>query len=74
MKNEVAALNATQVEMSATQDKNWLFIQRHLSVHEENFQIVRDLDQLLFANQQSNFNFDTVFSLLAMIHAGVKRY
>ena len=31
-------------------------------------------NQLLFANQQLNFNFDTVSSLLSMIHASVKSY
>ena len=38
------------------------------------FIFLRDCDQLLFANQQINFNFDTVSSLLSMIHASVKSY
>ena len=45
---------------------NWLF--------EQNFHILSDCDKLLFANQQLNFNFDTVSSLLSMIHASVKSY
>ena len=35
---------------------------------------LRDCDQLLSANQQLNFNFDTVSSLLSMIRASVKNY
>ena len=38
------------------------------------FYILRDYDQLLFAKQQLDFNFDTVSSLLSMIHASVKSY
>ena len=45
-----------------------------MAVYEQNFHILRDCDQLLFANQQLNFNFDTVSSLLSMIHASVKSY
>ena len=72
--NELAALNAIQSAMAATQDKNWIIIQEQLAVYEQNFHILRDCDQLLFANQQLNFNFDTVSSLLSMIHACVKSY
>ena len=60
--------------MAATQDQNWAIIQEQLAVYEQNFHILRDCDQLLFANQQLNFNFDTVSSLLSMIHASVKSY
>ena len=74
VENELAALNAIQSEMAATQDQNWAIIQEQLAVHEQNFHILRDCDQLLFANQQLNFNFDTVSSLLSVIHASVKSY
>ena len=74
VENELAALNAIQSEMAATQDKNWVIIQEQLAVYELNFLILRDCDQLLFANHQLNFNFDTVSSLLSMIHASVKSY
>ena len=60
--------------MAATQDKNWVIIREQLAVYEQNFLTLRDCDQLLFAHQQSNFNFDTVSSLLSMIHASVKSY
>ena len=59
---------------SATEDKNWVIIQEQLAVYEQNFHILRNCDQLLFANQQPNFNFDTVSSLISMIHATVKSY
>ena len=74
LEKELAVLNAIQSEMAATQDKNWVIIQEQLAVYEQNFHILRDCDQLLFANQQLNFNFDTVFSLLSMIHASVESY
>ena len=74
VENELAALNAIQSEMATTQDQNWAIIQEQLAIYEQNFHILRDFDQLLFANQQLNFNFDTVSSLLAMIHASVKSY
>ena len=60
--------------MAATQDKNWVIIQEQLAVYEQNFHILRDCDQRLFANQQLNFIFDTISSLLSMIHASVKSY
>ena len=74
VENELTALNAIQTEMAATQDKNWFIIQEQLASCEQNVHILRDCDQLLFANQQLNFNFDTVSSLLSMIHASVKNY
>ena len=74
VENELPALNAIQPEMAATKDKNWVIIQEQLAVYEQNFHILRDCDQLFFANQQLNFNFDTVSSLLSMIHASVKSY
>ena len=74
VKNELAALNAIQSGMAATQDNNWVIIQEQLAVFEQNFHVLHDCDQLLFANQQLNFNFDTVSSLLSMIHASVKSY
>ena len=74
VENQLVALNAIQSEMAATQDKNWVIIQEQLAVYEQNFHILRDGGQLLFANQQLNFNFDTISSLLSMIHASVKSY
>ena len=74
--SELTALNDIHSEMAAIQDKKWVIIQKQLAVYEQLFfeLILRDSDQLLFANQQLNFNFDTVSSLLLMIHASVKSY
>ena len=52
--------------MGRKQDKNRVLVPQELKVYEENFLILYDSDQLLFANPQSNFNFDTVTSSLAM--------
>ena len=74
VETEIAALNAIQSDMAATQDKNWVIIQEQLAVYEQKFHILRDCDKRLFANQQLIFNFDTVSSLLSMIHASVRGY
>ena len=74
MENELAALQAIQAEMSRTQNTNWAITQEQFDIYADNFNILRDCDQLLFANQQLNFNFDTISSLLAMIHASVKSF
>ena len=60
--------------MVSTQEKNWVLIQEQLAVYEHNFHNLRNCDQLLFANQQLNFNFPTLSSSLSMIHANVKSY
>ena len=74
VKNELAALNAIQAEMSATQNRNWEIIQEQFDVFEHNFHILRDCNQMLFSNQQLNFNFDTLSSLLSMVHASIKAF
>ena len=74
VENELAALYSIQKEMAETQNKNWAIIQEQFDVFQHNFHILRDCTQLLFSNQQLNFNFDTLSSLLAMIHASVKSY
>ena len=63
VENELAALNAIQSEMAATQDKNWVIIQKQLAIYEKTLHILPDCDQLLIANQQLNVNCDTVSSL-----------
>ena len=74
VENELAALHDIQRELVATQDTNWNIIQQQFDIFEHNFHVLRDCNQLLFSNQQLNFNFDTLSSLLAMIHASVKSY
>ena len=41
---------------------------------EKNIHILGDCEQLLFSNQQLNFNFDTMASLLSVIYADIKSY
>ena len=72
--NELAAINEIQAAMIATQNKNWALIEQQFAVFERNFHVLRDCDQMLFSNQQLNFNFDTLSSLLSMIHASVKSF
>ena len=74
VENEVAALNAIQSEMAATQDKNRVINQEQLASCDQSFNFLIDCDQLFFANQHFNFNFGTVFFRLSMIHVSVKSY
>ena len=74
IENELAAINEIQADMTATQNKNWALIEQQFAVFERNFHVLRDCDQMLFSNQQLNFNFDTLSSLLSLIHASVKSF
>ena len=67
-------LTQYSLKMAATQDKNWVIIQKQLAIYEQNFNTLRDCDQLLIAKQQPNFIFGAVSSLVLMIHASVKSY
>ena len=60
--------------MIETQNKNWAIIEEQFKVFEGNFHILRDCTQMLFSNQQLNFNFDTAASLLSMLYTDVKSY
>ena len=70
----MAGLNAIPLEMATTQDKHWVIIQGQLAIYEQKFHILRDCDQLLFANQQPNFTFDAISCLLSLIHDSVKSH
>ena len=72
--NDLLVLNAIQAEMASTQNRTWANVQERFDVFEQNFHIHRDCIQMLFSNQQLNFNFDALCSLLAMIHASIKSY
>ena len=60
--------------MTETQNKNWSIIEEQFNVFEGNFHVLRDCTQMLFSNQQLNFNFDTAASLLSVLYADVKSY
>ena len=51
-----------------------IVIQEDFEVFKQNIHILRDCDQLLFTRQHINFNYDTVYSLLAIRFAIVKSY
>ena len=74
VENDVTALNALHSEMAATQVRNWVLIGEHLAIYEQDFHFSPDCDQLSFANEQLNFNFDKVSFLLSVIQASVKNY
>ena len=72
--NELATLHKIQNELIENQNRNWEIIQKQFKVFEKNIRLLQDCDQLLFSNQQINFNFDTAASLLNMIYSDVKSY
>ena len=74
MKMNWRPLHDIQRELVDTQNKNWALIQQQFDVFEHNFHVLQDCNQLLISNQQLNFNFDTLSSLLAMIHASIRSY
>ena len=61
-------------EMQVNQNKNCRVVQDELDIFEKNFQLFRDCTQMLFSNQQFNFNFDTVASSLSILYADIKSY
>ena len=73
-KKNCRLLKQINLKWPQPQDKKWVIIQEYLVLYEHNFHVLRFGDQLLFANQEPNFNFETVSSLLSKIHASVKSY
>ena len=72
--NEIAKVSKIQQEMQDNQNKNWKVVQDQFDIFEKNFHLLRDCTQMLFSNQQLNFNFDTVASLLSILYADIKSY
>ena len=60
--------------MQENQNKNWKIVEQHFEIFQNNFHVLRDGTQILFSNQQFNFNFDTAASLLCTLYADVKSY
>ena len=60
--------------MQENQNKNWKIVQQQFEIFQNNFHVLRDCTQMLFSNQQLNFNFDTAASLLNILYADVKSY
>ena len=59
--------------MQDNQNKNWK-VQDQFDIFEKKFHLLRDCTQMLFLNQQFNFNPDTVASLLSTLYAEIKSY
>ncbi len=72
--NELAEITKIQREMRDNQNRNWKVIQQQFETFQSNFHILRDCTQVLFSNQQLNFNFDTIASLLSIIYADIQSY
>ena len=72
--NDLAAMNAVQAEIASNQNRNWAIIPEQFDACEKTFHIRPLCNQMLFSNQQLNFDFDTLSSLLAMIDASIKSY
>ena len=67
-------MNAIHTRITSTQNRKWAIIQEEFKSFEQKIHIRRDCTKMLFSNEQLNFNFDLLSSLLAMIHAGIRRY
>ena len=72
--NELEEIQKIQNEIMKNQNENWKIIEDQFEVIEKNFHLLRDCTQMLFSNQQLNFNFDTVASLLSILYADIKSY
>ena len=60
--------------MQETLNKNWEIIEEQFEVFQHIFHVLRDCNQVLFSNQQFNFNFDTIASFLSVLYADIKSY
>ena len=72
--NELEEIQKTQTEMQNNQNQNWKIVEKQFEIFEENIHILRDCNELLFSNQQLNFNFDTVAALLNVLYSDIKGY
>ena len=70
--NELGEKQKTQTEMQNNQNQNWKIVEKQFEIFEENIHILRDCNELLFSNQQFNFNFDTVAALLNVLYSDIK--
>ena len=71
---EFVALKSVKKVLLEVQSRNWEFIQERFEFIEHNIHVLRDCDQLLFSRQRITFNYDTIFSLLAVNFANMKSY
>ena len=72
--NKLAEIEEAQQQMTETQNNNWKIIEEQLQAINTSFHVLRDCTQMLFSNQQLNFNFNTTASLLSLLYSDVKSY
>ena len=60
--------------METNQNRNWDIVEQQFEVFNNNFHILRDCSQILYTQQQLNFNYDTVTALLLTLYADIKSY
>ena len=60
--------------METNQNRNWDIVEQQFEIFNKNFHILRDCTQLLYTQQQLNFNYDTVTALLLTLYADIKSY
>ena len=72
--NKLKEVEEAQQQMVETQNQNWQLIEEQFNAISMNFHILRDCTQMLFSNQQVNFNFDTMASILSLLYSDVKTY
>ena len=70
--NELGEKQKTQTEMQNNQNQNWTIVEKQFEIFEGNIHILRDCNELLFSNQQFNFNFDNVAALLNVLYSDIK--
>ena len=72
--NEIAEIRHIEQLMAENQNKNWKIIEDQFQTIERNFHVLRGGTQILYSNQQLNFNLETVASRLKLVYADVKSY
>ena len=72
--NKLKEVEEAQQQMVETLNQNWQLIEEQFNAISMNFHILRDCTQMLFSNQQVNFNFDTMASILSLLYSDVKSY
>ena len=71
---ELAEISKIQTTLQETQNKNCEIIEEQFEVFQNTFHVLRDCNQVLFSNQQFDFNFEIIASLLSVIYADFNSY
>ena len=71
---DLQAVKSVQKEMLEVQNRNWRIIVEHFEVFQHKIHALRYCVQHSFTQQQINFNYDTMSSLLALTLANFQIY